>query len=246
MDVMSIKDLSPDDVILWQWGAVRISATLVYTWLVMGVMVLASWLATRKLSTSARVSRWQSLLEVVVGYMRSQIGAISNRDSDTLLPFVGTLFLFIAVANCLGVIPGFVAPTASLSTTAALATCVFLAVPIYGIASEGLFGYLRHYIRPTPFMLPFHVIGELSRTLALAVRLFGNVMSGAKIVAILLLITPLVFPVVMHAFGLLTGIIQAYIFAILAIVYIASASRARAERDSSPTSTPETGETTDG
>jgi F-type H+-transporting ATPase subunit a len=124
-------------------------------------------------------------------------------------------------------VPGYIPPTASLSTTAALAICVFVAVPVYGILQSGAAGYFKQYIKPTVFMLPFNVMGELSRTLALAVRLFGNIMSGAKIGAILLAIAPLFFPIIMHALGLLTGLIQAYIFAVLAMVYIASATRSR-------------------
>jgi len=130
------------------------------------------------------------------------------------------------ICNLLSVVPGWYTPTGSFSTTTALAICVFLAVPIYGVQKLGLLGYLKQYLRPTPLMAPFNIIGELSRTLALAVRLFGNVMSGGKIAAILLAITPLFVPVVMHALGLLTGVIQAYIFAILAMVYIASATKA--------------------
>jgi F-type H+-transporting ATPase subunit a len=122
------------------------------------------------------------------------------------------------------VIPGYQPPTGSLSTTAALALCVFLAVPFFGIRKQGLGGYLKTYTRPTWIMLPFNIIGELSRTLALAVRLFGNMMSGVMIVAILLTITPFIFPIFMTALGLLTGMVQAYIFTILAGVYIAAAT----------------------
>jgi F-type H+-transporting ATPase subunit a len=118
------------------------------------------------------------------------------------------------------------APTGSLSTTTALAICVFVAVPLYGIAYEGPLNYLKHYIKPTWLMLPFNIIGEISRTIALAVRLYGNIMSGTVIVAILLSLTPYLFPVVMQLLGLLTGMIQAYIFAVLAMVYIASATSA--------------------
>jgi F-type H+-transporting ATPase subunit a len=126
------------------------------------------------------------------------------------------------------VIPGFQPPTGSLSTTAALAVSVFCAVPLFGIRQHGLGGYLKTYTQPTLIMLPFNIIGELSRTLALAVRLFGNMMSGAMIIAILLTITPLLFPIVMTALGLLTGLVQAYIFSILAAVYIAAATRVSA------------------
>ena len=151
------------------------------------------------------MSRWQNLLEIVVGTINDQIKDVSQQKPDRYLPFIGTLFLFIVTSNLLAVVPGFYAPTASLSTTVALAICVLVAVPIYGIASQGFWGYLKLYVQPTPLMLPFNVIGELSRTLALAVRLFGNMMSGAKIAAILLLIAPLFFPILMNALGLLTG-----------------------------------------
>jgi F-type H+-transporting ATPase subunit a len=224
---MDVQMISPDEVVVWSGGAFRLNATILYTWLVMGILVVGSWLVTRRLSSGPRISRWQNLLEIVVRYMRDQVHGVTYQAPARYLPFVGTLFLFIATANLLNVVPGYLAPTGSLSTTAALAICVFVAVPAYGIAHQGLLDYLRHYVRPTPFMLPFHVIGELSRTLALAVRLFGNIMSGTKIAAILLAVTPLVFPVVMQALGLLTGLIQAYIFAVLALVYIASASRAQ-------------------
>ncbi len=156
--------------------------------------------------------------------MRDQIREVSGRDPGQYLPFVGTLFLFICTANLLSIVPGYRPPTGSLSTTAALATCVFIAVPIFGIASQGIGGYLSHYVRPSVFMLPFNIIGELSRTLALAVRLYGNMMSGTVIAAILIGFVPLFVPILMQMLGLLTGLIQAYIFAVLAMVYIASAT----------------------
>ena len=231
MDVMRLKDISPDAVIFWQWGWVSLNATIFYTWLVMALLLLIAWLGTWKLTSETRFSRWQNLLEVLIDGMRGQISEISPEKPKRYLPFVGTLFLFIALANLLAIIPGYVPPTGSLSTTAALAICVFVAVPVYGILDQGLGGYLRHYIQPTPLMLPFHIIGELSRTLALAVRLFGNIMSGTKIAAILLVVTPLFLPVLLQALGLLTGLIQAYIFAVLAMVYIASATQAHRERE---------------
>jgi F-type H+-transporting ATPase subunit a len=141
--------------------------------------------------------------------------------------FLGTLFLFVATASLCTVIPGYQPPTGSLSTTTALALCVFVAVPFFGIADQGLGGYLKSYTKPTVMMLPFNVISEISRTLALAVRLFGNMMSGVMIIGILLSITPFIFPIVMTALGLLTGMVQAYIFSILAAVYIAAATHSR-------------------
>ncbi len=217
--------LTPDSTILLQLGPVSINATIVYSWVVMLVLVVSSWLVTRRLTSEVEISGGQNLLEVIVTGIRGQIEEIGGERPELYMPFVGTLFIYIATANIMDVIPGFQAPTGSLSTTAALAICVFIAVPVYGIARRGLPGYLRQYIEPTPLMLPFHVVGEVSRTLALAVRLFGNVMSGSMIVAILLSIAPLFFPIAMRALGLLTGLVQAYIFAVLAMVYIASATR---------------------
>lgn len=172
------------------------------------------------------MSRWQNLLEVLVISIGEQIRAVSRRDPEPYLPFVGTLFIFVLVANLLIIVPGYQPPTGSLSTTTALAICVFIAVPAYGIAVEGPLKYLKHYIAPSPLMLPFNLIGEISRTIALAVRLYGNVMSGTIIVAILITLTPFFFPIIMQLLGLITGAIQAYIFAVLATVYVASASAA--------------------
>jgi F-type H+-transporting ATPase subunit a len=227
---MDIKDITPDQIVFWEWGFVHLNLTIVVTWAVMALMVLGAWLITRRLTADLPLTRWENLLEILVHGMQKEIHEVSRQSPRPYLPFVGTLFLFILVSNILNVVPGYVAPTASLSTTAALAVCVFVAVPGYGIRSSGLKEYLKQYVKPTVIMLPFNVMGELSRTLALAVRLFGNMMSGSKIVAILLALTPILFPVVMNALGLLTGVIQAYIFAILAMVYIASGTRARQER----------------
>ncbi len=218
-------DISPDTIIFLEWGQVTLNATIVFTWLVMALMFFISWLVTRKLSVEPPLSRSQNLLETIVDYMRSQIREITQDDPDTYLPFSGTLFLFIAISNLLTIVPGYYPPTGSLYTTAALAICVFFAVPIYGIGKMGIVAYFKRYMQPTVFMLPFNIIGELSRTLALAVRLFGNIMSGTMIVAMLLAIVPFFLPIVMQVLGLIIGFIQAYIFAVLATVYIASATR---------------------
>ena len=221
--------INPDNIILFEWGWFRVNATIFVTWIVMFLLTFGSWLVTRNLSREGSLSRWQNLLEVLINGINDQIREVSRQEPGAYLAFVGTLFIFIAMSNLMAVVPGYIPPTSSLSTTAALALTVFFAVPIFGIAQRGVLDYLKQYFQPTFFMLPFNVIGELSRTLALAVRLYGNMMSGAIIVAILLTITPLIFPVIMQALGLLTGLIQAYIFAILAMVYIASASRAHEE-----------------
>lgn len=217
-------NVSSDAIVLWQLGPFAINATIAFTWLVMALLVVGSWWITRRLSTGPELSRWQNLLEVVVVAMRDQIREVSRQDPGPFLPFVGTLFLFIAVSNLLVVVPGYLPPTGSLSTTTALAIAVAVAVPLYGVAEQGVAAYLRRYVRPTWLMLPFNVIGELTRTLALAVRLYGNIMSGTVIVGILISLAPLFFPIVMELLGVVTGLIQAYIFAVLAMVYIASAT----------------------
>lgn len=223
--------LSPDEIVLWHWGPVSLNATIVFTWLVMGLLIFASWLATRRLSDDFHLTRWQNFLEALVTLMRDQIREVSRQEPGQFLPFTGSLFLFIALSNLLIIIPGYEPPTGSLSTTAALAACVLLSVPFYGIARNGLRGYIKHYTEPSVIMLPFHILGEFSRTLSLAVRLYGNMMSGSVIVAILLSIAPLFFPVLMQVLGLLTGFIQAYIFAVLAMVYIASAASVHSEKE---------------
>lgn len=215
--------ISPDDLVLLHWGPITLNATIVFTWVVMAILAISARLITARLSSDDHMSRWQNLLEVLVIGMQEQIREVSWREPGRFLPFVGSLFLFIAASNLLAAVPGFEPPTGSLSTTAALALCVLIAVPIYGIVDSGLFNYLKKYLQPTLFMLPFNIIGELSRTVALAVRLYGNVMSGTIIASILISLTPLFFPVLMQAFGLLTGLVQAYIFAVLATVFIASA-----------------------
>lgn len=219
-------DITPDTIIYWQSGFLKVNATLVFTWLTMLVLVVISALVTRRLAVQPQhMSRWQHGLEVIVETIRDQISDASRQDARPFLPFVGTLFLFIATANILEIVPGVISPAGSLSTATALALCVFVAVPLFGIQHVGWGGYLKHYVEPTPVMLPFNIISELSRTIALAIRLFGNVMSTTLLVAILVSIVPLLFPVVMKAFGLLVGVIQAYVFAILSMVYIASGMR---------------------
>lgn len=220
--------ITPDEFVIVEWGVLRLNGTILFTWIVMMLLVGIARLVTAKLSDAETPSRWQNLLEVLVTGMRDQIRDVSQQEPGRYLPFIGTLFLFIAVSNSLAVVPGFQPPTGSLSTTTALALCVLIAVPLYGVVEHGVIGYLRTYLQPTWLMLPFNIIGELSRTIALAVRLYGNVMSGTVLAALLISIIPFFFPTLMQLLGLLTGLIQAYIFAVLAMVYIAAATGARA------------------
>jgi F-type H+-transporting ATPase subunit a len=217
--------LSPDELIFWRHGFLKLNGTIVFTWALMLLLVVGSSLITRNLSTELKRSRWQALVEIIVTTMNQQIEDVGLPHPEKYLPFLGTIFVFVGAASLCTVIPGFEPPTGSLSTTTALALSVFVAVPLYGIEKQGLGGYLASYARPTVLMLPFNIISELSRTLALAVRLFGNMMSGVMIIGILLTITPFLFPIVMTVLGLLTGMVQAYIFTILAAVYIAAATR---------------------
>ncbi len=222
--------LSPDQLIFWQSGFIKLNSTIVTTWALMLLLVIGSKLITRHLSTGLARTRWQNFLEIIVTTITGQISEVGLRQAEKYVGFLGTLFLFVATASLCTVIPGYEPPTGSLSTTVALALCVFVAVPFFGIRDQGLGGYLKSYTEPTFIMLPFNIISEVSRTLALAVRLFGNMMSGAMIIGILLSITPLLFPIVMTALGLLTGMVQAYIFFILAAVYIAAATHVRKQQ----------------
>jgi F-type H+-transporting ATPase subunit a len=219
--------ISPDELVFWRYGPLVLNSTIVTTWALMLAMTLGAILVTRKLATEGKISRWQGFLEIVVTTIQGQIKGVGLDHPEKYIAFIGTLFLFIAVSNLATILPWYEPPTGSLSTTSALALCVFVAVPFFGIEQQGLGGYLKSYLQPTIIMLPFNIISELSRTLALAARLFGNMMSGAMIIAILLTITPLFFPIIMNLLGLLTGMVQAYIFSILATVYIAAATRTR-------------------
>ena len=221
--------LSPDELIFWRYGFVVLNSTIVTTWALMLVMSVGAMLITRKLVTKGAISRWQGCLEIIVTTIQKQIAEVGLTHPKRYLGFIGTLFLFIAVSNLCTIFPGYEPPTGSLSTTTALALSVFVAVIVFGIEEQGLGKYLKTYLEPTFIMLPFNIISEFSRTFALAIRLFGNMMSGTMIVAILLTIAPLAFPILMDLLGLLTGIVQAYIFSILATVYIAAATRASNE-----------------
>ncbi|WP_320175348.1 F0F1 ATP synthase subunit A [Maridesulfovibrio sp.] len=215
-------EISPDHIIYFSFGFFKLNATIVYTWLVMVLLAAFSWFVTRKVTSSATISSQQNLLEVLVSGLLSQIKDATNQHPEKFLPLLGTLFIFILVSNLLSAVPGFNPPTGSLSTTTAFSLIVFFAVPYYGIKENGLLNYLKSYVQPSPFMLPFNIIGEVSRTFALAVRLFGNILSGTMMGAILLVIMPLFVPVIMQMLGLLIGVVQAYIFTVLAAVFIAA------------------------
>jgi F-type H+-transporting ATPase subunit a len=226
-------ELTPDSNTIFEVFGIAVNATIVNTWIIMAILVATSAIITRNLRPDVAPNRWRTTLEVIVNGIVGQIAEVSDRRDPRVLYFAGTLFLFIVTANLLTVVPGFHTPTASLSTTAALALSVLIAVPMFGIGSRGLGGYLKSYLEPSFVMLPFNIISEFSRGISLAIRLYGNIMSGAVIAVILLGVAPFFFPILMDMLGLLTGVIQAYIFAILATVYISSATAVPESADTS-------------
>lgn len=218
-------------VIILRIGPLAITGTVVITWALMAVLATTCWLVTRRLKLDP--GRWQSVLEATVLAMEEAIEGIAPERSAQLLPFVGTLWIYLATANLIGLIPGLHSPTAQLSVTSGLAILVFLATHWFGIRSAGLLPYLRHYVRPNPILLPFHVISEISRTLALAVRLFGNIMSLELAALLVLLVAGLLVPVPLLMLHVVEALVQAYIFGVLALVYIAGGL------ESHPTSNPD-------
>ena len=188
----------------------------------MVVLMIVSWLATRHLKTGYTVSHWQTAMEVIVKGIYGQINEVTKSNVMTYLPFIGTLFIFILTCNILTIFPTFKTPTASLSTTMALASMVLFGVPFFGIKNAGLKRYLKKYIEPSPAMLPFNILSEITSTGSMAVRLFGNVLSGVIIGSICMMLVPFILPLPMQVLGLFTGMIQAYIFAMLALMYVSS------------------------
>lgn len=205
---------------MFSLGWLQISAPVVTTWGLMLFFCLGAWLVTRRLKVNDP-GLLQTALEGVIQSVENAIDGVLPGRAGMLLPFIGTLWLFIGVANLLGLIPGLDSPTGDLSTTAALAFLVFLSVHWYGIRSEGLKNYLRHYLAPSPLLLPFHLLGELSRTIALAMRLFGNIMSLEMAAMLVLLVAGLLIPVSINMLHIIEALVQAYIFGMLALIYIA-------------------------
>lgn len=212
-------------------GPVRITATVVTTWGILLALALACHLATRRLSVEDP-GLVQTALEGAVEAIAGAIDAVAPGRAGLLLPFLGTLWIFVAVANLTGLVPGLHSPTGDLSAAAALAFLVFLSVHWFGVRSDGLKTYLRHYLSPNPVLLPFHVLGELSRTLALAMRLFGNIMSLEMAALLVLLVAGLLVPVPILMLHIVEALIQAYIFGTLALIYIAGGMQSREESES--------------
>ena len=213
--------------IVFQWGSIGITSTVVTTWLLMALLGLSAWLATRRLSLDP--GRVQTVLEGVVLTIEDAIEQVLPGQALLILPFVGSLWVFLAFANLVGIIPGLNSPTADLSTTAGLALLVFLSVHWYGIRSGGLLAYLGHYLKPSPIMLPFHIVSEISRTVALAVRLFGNIMSLESAALLVLVVAGFLAPVPVLMLHIVEALVQAYIFGMLALVYISGSIQSQQE-----------------
>ncbi len=207
--------------VLFHLGPIPISRPVVTTWVIMAVLAMGSHLVTRKLS--AHPGLRQAALEGLVSALRGEIEEVMRRDSTPFLPLLGTLFIFLVAANLAGLLPGVQAPTARLETPAALAVIVFFSVHYFGVRSRGLLGYLASFAKPKLIMLPLNVISEVTRTLSLTVRLFGNIMSGEFLIALAVTLAGLLVPIPLMALELLVGVIQAYIFTVLATVFIGAA-----------------------
>ena len=206
---------------VFQLGPLPITQTVVTTWALMLVLAIACYLATRKLAIVP--SGLQALVETVVSEIEEQIGGILNRDPADFVALLGSLFIFLVLANLSGVVPGVRAPTAAIETPAALATIVFFSVHYYGVKLHGLGGYLKSYLKPNPMLLPLNILSEFTRSFSLMMRLFGNIMSDELVIAIVVALAGLLVPIPFMAFEILVGLIQAYIFSVLAAVYIGGA-----------------------
>jgi F-type H+-transporting ATPase subunit a len=219
---MDSKGLSPPPV--FQIGSIEVTATVLYTVVTSGLVIALALLV--RIGLGRRPSGWPVAAELLVEHFEDLMRDMFGCDPRPYTPLIVTLALFIGGANLLGLVPGLHSPTADFSTTAALAVVVFCAVPFYGIRARGFRGYLGHYLEPSPLLLPFEIITEFSRTLALAVRLFGNVMSEELVIAVLLSLAGLLVPVPIMMLAVLTSVVQAYIFAVLTVVYLSAAVQA--------------------
>jgi F-type H+-transporting ATPase subunit a len=207
-------------------GPVAITNTVVTTWLIMAVLWLLSWLLTRKLSVN-EPGPVQTAAEGIVSTIEAAIAAVAPENCQRIMPFIASLWIFLVIANLSGLLPGSHSPTRDLSATAALAFLVFLSTHWYGIRIQGLKNYLHHYLAPSPILLPFHLISEVTRTIALAVRLFGNIMSLEMAALLILLVAGFLAPVPILMLHIIEALVQAYIFGMLALIYVAGSIQSK-------------------
>jgi F-type H+-transporting ATPase subunit a len=214
--------------VVWHIGALIITDVVITSYGLTLVLGLGAWLISRHLNLDP--GPVQTALEGIVSLIETAISEVLPRQTVRILPFVGTLWIFLTLANLTGLIPGLNSPTRNLSATAALAALVFLAVHWFGIRSQGLGGYLRHYLAPNPILLPFHLVSEVTRTVALAVRLFGNIMSLEIAALLVLLVGGLLVPIPLLILHIVEALVQAYIFGMLALIYIAGGIQSQQQR----------------
>ncbi|MDE2050786.1 MAG: F0F1 ATP synthase subunit A [Gammaproteobacteria bacterium] len=222
-------------VVAFHMGPIAVTRPVVTTWAIMLVLTIAAWASTRRLGLAP--TRRQAVLEMLVAGIMSQIEEVIRSDARPLLPLLGTLFIFLLAANVAGILPGVQAPTAHIETPAALALIVFLAVHVFGIRARGLAGYLGSFAQPKLIMLPLNMLSEITRTFSLMVRLCGNIMSGEFLIALVLALAGLILPVPLMALELLIGVVQAYIFTVLATVFIGAAVGGEAGEAGAPAAT---------
>ncbi|MGC1178425.1 MAG: F0F1 ATP synthase subunit A [Methyloceanibacter sp.] len=208
-------------IVVFHLGPVAITRPVVTTWVIMLALTVVCRLVTRRLALHP--DRRQIVLELLVTGIAQQIEAVIGKDARPYLPLLGTLFIFLVTANLSGVLPGVEAPTSKLETPAALALIVFFSVHYFGVRARGLAGYLASFAEPKLIMLPLNIISEVTRTFSLMVRLFGNVMSGAFVIALVVALAGLFVPIPLMVLEILVGVVQAYIFTVLAAVFIGAA-----------------------
>lgn len=202
-------------------GPIQITSSILTTWGIMLFFIVAAWLTTRKIKLFPGII--QTIIESIVAAIDEAILAVAPEHGRQIMPFIATLWLFLIIANLVGLIPGLNSPTRDLSVTSALAVLVFLSVHWFGIKTQGLKKYLHHYLSPSPILLPFHIISEFTRTLALAIRLFGNMMSLEMAAMLILLVAGFLAPVPILMLHIIEALVQAYIFGMLALIYLAGA-----------------------
>jgi len=202
-------------------GPVDIGTSIITTWGIMLVIIAIAWLSTRHLDMLP--GKLQTTVEGIVVAIDEAIAAVAPEHGRQIMPFIASLWLFLIIANLVGLIPGLHSPTRDLSVTSALAILVFLSVHWFGIKTQGLKNYLRHYLSPSPILLPFHIISEFTRTLALAIRLFGNMMSLEMAAVLILLVAGFLAPIPILMLHVIEALVQAYIFGMLALIYVAGA-----------------------
>ena len=214
-----------DEAYSFTVGLLTITASVITTWGIMLFIICLIWLATRHMKMIP--SGVQTVIEAIFEAIEHAILEVTPEHGRQITPFIATLWVFLIIANMVGLIPGLHSPTGNLSVTSALAILVFLSVHWFGIRSQGLKKYLHHYLTPTPMLLPFHIISELTRTLALAIRLFGNIMSLEMAAMLIVLVAGFLAPIPILMLHVIEALVQDYIFGMLALIYLASAMQSQ-------------------